>query len=93
MGVGAVPSGARFAPAGRALHDLTTGQMMDTTATEIRDRVGNVVGHIENRPNGDQILRDTDNQVRGYYDYKGDYTRDADQNIVAKGNKLRSLIC
>ena len=61
--------------------------------TEIQDRAGNVVGHIENQPNGDQVLRDTENHVRGYYDSKGDYTRDADQKILAKGNKLRSLIC
>lgn len=66
---------------------------MQTTETDIRDRAGNVVGHIESRPNGDQILRDAENKVRGYYEYKGDYTRDADQKIVAKGNKLRSLIC
>jgi hypothetical protein len=66
---------------------------MNTKATAIHDRAGNVVGHVENQPNGDQVLRDTQNQVRGFYDAKGDYTRDADQNIVAKGNKLRSLIC
>jgi hypothetical protein len=66
---------------------------MNTKATAIHDRAGNVVGHVENQANGDQVLRDTQNQVRGYYDAKGDYTRDADQNIVAKGNKLRSLIC
>ena len=67
---------------------------MNTTATiAIHDRAGNVVGHIENKPDGDQVLRDTENKVRGYYDAKGDYTRDPDQNIVAKGNKLRSMIC
>ena len=59
----------------------------------IRDRAGNVVGSIENQANGDQVLRDTQNQVRGYYDAKGDFTRDAERNIVAKGNKLRSMIC
>ena len=59
----------------------------------ITDRAGNVVGSIEIQPNGDQILRDKDDVVRGYYDLKGDFTRDADKNIVAKGNKLRSMIC
>ena len=59
----------------------------------IKDRAGNVVGHIENMENGDQVLRDTENQVRGYYDSKGDFTRGPDQQILAKGNKLRSLIC
>jgi hypothetical protein len=67
---------------------------MNTTATEpIRDRAGNVVGHIEKQPNGNEVLRNAENQVRGYYDAEGDYTRDADQKIVAKGNKLRSMIC
>ena len=66
---------------------------MNMKATPIEDRAGNVVGHIESRANGDQVLRDTENRVRGYYDAEGDYTRDADQNILAKGNKLRSLIC
>ena len=59
----------------------------------IRDRAGNVVGSIETLANGDQVLRDIRNEVRGCYDAKGDFTRDADQNIVAKGNKLRSMIC
>jgi len=59
----------------------------------IRDRAGNVVGSIENQANGDQILRDTKNEIRGYYDAEGDFTRDASKNIVAKGNKLRSMIC
>ena len=59
----------------------------------IRDRAGNVVGSIETKPNGDQILRDTSDAVRGYYDAQGDFTRDAAENIVAKGNKLRSMVC
>ena len=59
----------------------------------IRDRAGTVVGSIETQPNGDQVLRDTRNAVRGYYEAEGDFTRDADKNIVAKGNKLRSMIC
>lgn len=60
---------------------------------EIKDRAGVVVGSIETLPNGDQVLRDTRNEVRGYYEAEGDHTRDAAKNIVAKGNKLRSMIC
>jgi hypothetical protein len=59
----------------------------------ILDRAGVVVGSIETLANGDQVLRDTKNEVRGYYESEGDHTRDAQQNILAKGNKLRSLIC
>ena len=59
----------------------------------IEDRAGVVIGTIENLPNGDQILRNNSDEIRGYYDAKGDVTRDAEKNIVAKGNKLRSMIC
>ena len=67
--------------------------MHTNTPTPIKDRAGNVVGSIEVLPNGDEVLRDNDNNVRGYYEAQGDHTRDADQKIVAKGNKLRSMIC
>jgi hypothetical protein len=67
--------------------------MHTNTPTEIKDRAGVVVGSIEVLPNGDEVLRDTENKVRGYYEAQGDHTRDAQQNIVAKGNKLRSMIC
>jgi hypothetical protein len=67
--------------------------MHTSEPTPIEDRAGVVVGSIETLPNGDQILRDTQNQVRGYYEAEGDHTRDAQKNIVAKGNKLRSMIC
>jgi hypothetical protein len=59
----------------------------------IRDRAGQVVGSIETQPNGDQVLRNAQGEIKGYYEQQGDHTRDADQNIVAKGNKLRSMIC
>src|SRR5687767_8814452 len=59
----------------------------------VRVRAGNVLGSIETQPNGDQVLCNAQNEVRGYYDAEGDVTRDADKNIVAKGNKLRSMIC
>jgi hypothetical protein len=67
--------------------------MASSVTDTIRDRAGNVVGHLERHADGNEILRDTDDRVRGYYDAEGDYTRDADQKIVAKGNKLRSMIC
>ena len=67
--------------------------MHTNTPTPIKDRAGQTVGSIEVLPNGDEVLRDNDNNVRGYYEAQGDHTRDADKNIVAKGNKLRSMIC
>ena len=59
----------------------------------VQDRAGNVIGSIETDASGDQVLRNAQNEVRGYYDSKADVTRDADKNIVAKGNQLRSMIC
>jgi hypothetical protein len=59
----------------------------------IRDRAGNVVGSIEQQANGNEVLRNAQKQIRGYYDAAADVTRDENQNIVAKGNKLRSMIC
>ena len=59
----------------------------------IKDRAGVVIGSIERLPNGDEVLRNNQDQVRGYYDAEGDVTRDENKNIVAKGNKLRSMIC
>jgi hypothetical protein len=67
--------------------------MGSADATPIRDRAGNVVAHIETMQNGDQVLRNIENEIRGYYDAAGDFTRDAQQKIVAKGNKLRSMVC
>jgi hypothetical protein len=79
---------------GKTHHEFGVRRAMHTNEpTPIRDRAGNVVGSIENLPNGDQVLRDANNEVRGYYEAQGDHTRDANQNIVAKGNKLRSMIC
>jgi hypothetical protein len=62
-------------------------------AMPIRDAKGNVLGQIETMHDGSQVLRNSENEIRGYYDAQGDFTRDAQQNIVAKGNKLRSMIC
>jgi hypothetical protein len=59
----------------------------------IKDRTGAVVGSIEHLSNGDEILRNSSNEIRGYYDREVDCTRDHNKNIVAKGNKLRSMIC
>lgn len=60
---------------------------------DIKDGHGNVVGHIATQDDGNQVLTDLEGSVRGYYDAGGDYTRGPDEQILAKGNKLRSLIC
>ncbi len=59
----------------------------------LKDVAGTTIGYIETQDNGKQVLKDADNNIKGYYEPEGDHTRDADYNIVAKGNKLRSLMC
>lgn len=60
---------------------------------DVKDPKGNMVGRIEVQDDGDQVLKDLQGSVKGYYDRSGDYTRGPDRQILAKGNKLRSLIC
>jgi len=63
-------------------------------ATEsLKDSGNNVLGSIETRPDGSQVLRDANGKTRGYYDPATDHTRGPDQRILAKRNVLRSLIC
>lgn len=63
------------------------------TTDTLTDSAGNILGYIEQNPDGSQVLKDSQRKVKGYYDAVGDHTRDAGQNIVAKGNRLRELIC
>jgi hypothetical protein len=60
---------------------------------DVKDPRGNVVGHIEVQDDGSQVLKDLEGSVRGYYDRSADCTRGPDQQILAKGNKLRALMC
>lgn len=59
----------------------------------IKDARDNVLGSIETDADGSQVLRDADGRIRGYYDPTTDHTRGPDQQILAKGNVLRTLIC
>jgi hypothetical protein len=63
------------------------------TTETIKDKADNVLGSIETRDDGSQVLRDSVGKVRGYYDPTTDHTRGPDQRILAKGNLLRTLIC
>jgi hypothetical protein len=59
----------------------------------IKDATGTVLGSIESRPDGEQVLRDAQGRIKGYYDPVSDHTRGPDKRILAKGNVLRTLIC
>lgn len=60
---------------------------------DLKDSAGNLLGHIEHGEGGAKTLKNVEGDIKGYYDPAGDYTRDAQQNIVAKGDRLRELIC
>jgi hypothetical protein len=63
------------------------------TIETVKDAYNTVLGSLETNPDGSQILRDTNGKVRGYYDPTTDHTRAADQQILAKGNVLSTLLC
>lgn len=58
----------------------------------IRDRHNNVLGYMEELPNGDIQLRDFYMNKIGRYDKKMDVTRDFYGNIKFKGNQLSILL-
>lgn len=60
---------------------------------ELKDSAGNLLGRIEHGDGDAKTLKDAAGEIKGFYDPAGDYTRDAQQNIVAKGDRLRELIC
>jgi hypothetical protein len=63
------------------------------TTNFIKDSKGAVLGSIESKPDGEQVLRDARGKIKGYYDPTTDHTRGPDRRILAKGNVLRTLIC
>jgi hypothetical protein len=60
---------------------------------DIKDSKGAVLGSIETTASGEQVLRDAQGKIKGYYDSVTDHTRGPDKRILAKGNVLRTLIC
>jgi hypothetical protein len=63
------------------------------SADFIKDAKGEILGSIETRAGGEQVLRDAQGKIKGYYDPTTDHTRGPDKRILAKGNVLRTLIC
>ncbi len=63
------------------------------TTEPLKDAYNNVLGSIESNPDGSQVLRDVNGNIRGYYDPSTDHTRGPDKRILAKGNVLATLIC
>jgi hypothetical protein len=63
------------------------------TTDMIKDAKDQVLGSIETKADGEQVLRDAQGKIKGYYDPVTDHTRGPDKRILAKGNVLRTLIC
>jgi hypothetical protein len=63
------------------------------TTDFIKDAKDEVLGSIETKDGGEQVLRDAQGKIKGYYDPVTDHTRGPDKRILAKGNVLRTLIC
>jgi hypothetical protein len=63
------------------------------TTDFIKDAKNEVLGSIETQAGGEQVLRDAQGKIKGYYDPATDHTRGPDKRILAKGNVLRTLIC
>lgn len=59
----------------------------------LTDSSGNILGYLEHNDDGSAVLKDSQRQIKGYYEPADDQTRDAERNILAKGNRLRELIC
>jgi uncharacterized coiled-coil DUF342 family protein len=59
---------------------------------EIRDRRNTLLAKIKTLSEGRQEIRDSRNTLLGTYNPKTNETRDARNNLVAKGNVLTSLI-
>jgi hypothetical protein len=59
----------------------------------IKDAKNEVLGSIETKAGGEQVLRDAQGKIKGFYDPVTDHTRGPDKRILAKGNVLRTLIC
>jgi len=59
----------------------------------LKDVRGNVIGYIEIEDNGNETLKNARGKFKGLYEADADHTRDKHNDIIAKGNILRTMIC
>lgn len=59
---------------------------------ELRDRLGNLLGTVETRSDGEQVLRDRQGNLKGTYNPTWDKTCDPQGELVAYGNILTTLL-
>lgn len=60
--------------------------------TYIRNLYGKVIGSVEERPNGDRILKNSYGKPLGRYEKRTDLTKDSYGRVVAKGDVLVTLL-
>ena len=58
----------------------------------LKDNLNRIIGYIEIRNNGDKVLKDQDNRIKGYYVAEFNTTKDANNRIVGYGDILTSLL-
>ena len=62
------------------------------TRTKITDFYGRTIGFIEEDENGNKIIRDFYNRLKGRYDKASNTTRDFYNRIVGKGDLSSALL-
>ena len=59
---------------------------------EIRDFYGRIIAKVEEKPNGDKVIRDFYNRILGYYVASRDVTTDFYNHVIGHGDCTGMLI-
>ena len=59
---------------------------------EIRDFYGRIIARVEEKPNGDKVIRDFYSNILGYYVASRDVTTDFYNRVVGQGDCTGMLI-
>ena len=59
---------------------------------EIRDFYGRIIARVEEKPNGDRVIRDFYNRILGYYVASRDVTTDFYNRVISHGDCTGMLI-
>lgn len=58
----------------------------------IKDFYGKMLGFIETKPNGDQVITDFNGRMLGFYRAGPDHITDFNGRILGRGNLLMTLL-
>ena len=59
---------------------------------DIRDFSGKVIARVDEKPNGDKVIRDFYNRILGYYVASRDVTTDFHNRVIGRGDCTGMLI-